>query len=112
MKLLIVGSAAYDTVETATGRGEEALGGAAVYSSVAASFYCPPGMVAVTVLVAVLMPLTVPSPELVLWPPGAPEISQVAWQKTSQAINSTPVSRRMITAAIRKIMNREDTTKY
>lgn len=47
MKLLIVGSAAYDTVETATGRVEEALGGAAVYSSVAASFYCPPGMVAV-----------------------------------------------------------------
>lgn len=47
MDLLIVGSAAYDTVETAAGRVEEALGGAAVYSSVAAGFYCRPAVVAV-----------------------------------------------------------------
>ena len=47
------------------------------------------------------------SPEFVLWPPGTPEISQLAGEKTSQAINSTPVSRRMMTAAIRKIVIRE-----
>ena len=52
------------------------------------------------------------SPESVLWPPGTPEISQFAGEKTSQAINSTPVSRRMITAAIRKIVSREGIAQY
>ena len=47
------------------------------------------------------------SPEFVLWLPGAPEISQVEGENTSQATNSTPVSRRMMTAAIRKIVIRE-----
>ncbi|MFO8056860.1 MAG: PfkB family carbohydrate kinase [bacterium] len=46
-KVLIVGSVAYDTIETAAGKVERTLGGAATYSSVAASFYCTPCMVAV-----------------------------------------------------------------
>ena len=45
--VLIVGSVAFDTVETPTGRVERALGGAAVYSSVAASFFCPVRMVGI-----------------------------------------------------------------
>lgn len=47
MRVLIVGSVAYDTVETAAGRVEMALGGAATYASVAASFYCEPSIVGV-----------------------------------------------------------------
>ncbi|MCK7580901.1 MAG: PfkB family carbohydrate kinase [Chromatiales bacterium] len=47
MKLLIVGSVAYDTVESAAGKVECALGGAATYASVAASCYCKPCIVAV-----------------------------------------------------------------
>lgn len=47
MRVLIVGSVAYDTVETAAGRVECALGGAATYASVAASFYCQPCLVGV-----------------------------------------------------------------
>lgn len=45
--VLIVGSVAFDTVETPSGRVERALGGAAVYSSVAASFFSPVRMVGV-----------------------------------------------------------------
>lgn len=45
--VLIVGSVAFDTVETPAGRVERALGGAAVYSSVAASFFSPVRMVGV-----------------------------------------------------------------
>ena len=47
MKVLIVGSVAYDTVETAAGKAERALGGAATYAAVAASFYCEPCLVGV-----------------------------------------------------------------
>jgi len=47
MKVLIVGSVAYDTVETAAGRVEYALGGAATYASVAAGFYAEPCLVGV-----------------------------------------------------------------
>ena len=47
MKLLIVGSVAYDTVETAVGKVDCALGGAATYASVAASYYCRPCLVGV-----------------------------------------------------------------
>ncbi len=47
MRVLIVGSVAYDTVETAVGKVECALGGAATYASVAAGFYCQPCMVGV-----------------------------------------------------------------
>lgn len=45
--VLIVGSVALDSVETPSGRVERALGGAAVYSSVAASFFCPVRLVGV-----------------------------------------------------------------
>lgn len=45
--VLIVGSVAFDTVETPAGRVERALGGAAVYSSVAASFFSPVRLVGV-----------------------------------------------------------------
>ena len=45
--VLIVGSVALDTVETPTGKVEMALGGAATYSSVAASFFSPVRMVGV-----------------------------------------------------------------
>lgn len=47
MKLLIVGSVAYDSVETAAGKVECALGGAATYAAVAASCYTKPCIVAV-----------------------------------------------------------------
>src|SRR3990170_1096770 len=39
--VLIVGSVALDTVRTPLGQVEDALGGAAVYSSVSASFFAP-----------------------------------------------------------------------
>lgn len=45
--VLIVGSVALDSVETPTGKVERALGGAAVYSSVAASFFSSVRMVGV-----------------------------------------------------------------
>lgn len=45
--VLIIGSVALDTVETPLGRVERALGGAAVYSSVAASFFSPVRVVGV-----------------------------------------------------------------
>lgn len=45
--VLIVGSVALDTVETPSGVAERALGGAATYSSVAASFFAPVRMVGV-----------------------------------------------------------------
>lgn len=45
--VLIVGSVALDSVETPAGRVEQALGGAAVYSAVAASFFCPVRIVGV-----------------------------------------------------------------
>ncbi len=47
MSILVVGSVAYDTVETPFGRAERVLGGAASYFSVAASFFCPVNLVAV-----------------------------------------------------------------
>jgi sugar/nucleoside kinase (ribokinase family) len=47
-KILMIGSMALDSVETPLGKVEEALGGAAVYSAVAASFFCAPSIVAVT----------------------------------------------------------------
>ncbi len=45
--LLIVGSVAFDNVKTPLGEVNEALGGAAVYSSVAASFFTPVNLVGV-----------------------------------------------------------------
>ncbi len=45
--VLIVGSVALDSVETPSGKVERALGGAAVYSSIAASFFSPVRLVGV-----------------------------------------------------------------
>lgn len=47
MSLVVVGSVALDTVETPRGRAEDALGGAALYFSLAASFFAPVRMVGV-----------------------------------------------------------------
>jgi sugar/nucleoside kinase (ribokinase family) len=47
MPILVVGSVAFDTVETPTGRAVEVLGGSASYFSVAASFFAPVRLVAV-----------------------------------------------------------------
>ncbi len=47
MKLVVVGSVAFDTIETPRGRVERALGGSAVYSSLAASRFCEPMLVGV-----------------------------------------------------------------
>jgi sugar/nucleoside kinase (ribokinase family) len=46
-ELLIVGSVALDSVETPSGHVENALGGAATFSSVAASLFCPVKLVGV-----------------------------------------------------------------
>lgn len=45
--LLLVGSVAYDSVETPFGKVERALGGSATYAAIAASYFCRPGIVAV-----------------------------------------------------------------
>ncbi|MBI3034162.1 sugar kinase [Candidatus Woesearchaeota archaeon] len=45
--LVIVGSVAIDSIETPFGKADNVLGGAATYSSIAASFFCKPGIVAV-----------------------------------------------------------------
>lgn len=47
MAILVVGSVAYDTVETPFGRAERVLGGSASFFSVAASFFVPVNLVAV-----------------------------------------------------------------
>lgn len=47
MSLLIVGSTAFDTIETPTAKRENILGGAAVFASYAASFFCPVNIVSV-----------------------------------------------------------------
>lgn len=47
MSLVVVGSVALDTVETPKGRADDALGGAALYFSLAASFFTPVQMVGV-----------------------------------------------------------------
>ena len=45
--ILIVGSVAFDSIETPTGSVERALGGSAVFASVAASYFASPRVVAV-----------------------------------------------------------------
>ncbi len=45
--ILVVGSVAFDTVENAHGRAERVLGGAASYSSISASYFARPSVVAV-----------------------------------------------------------------
>jgi len=47
MPILVVGSVAYDTVETPFGQAEQVLGGSASFFSVAASFFAPVNLVAV-----------------------------------------------------------------
>ncbi len=47
MSILVVGSVAYDTVETPFGKAERVLGGSASFFSVAASFFAPVSLVAV-----------------------------------------------------------------
>ena len=47
MSVLVVGSVAYDSVTTAAGSREDALGGSATYFSLAASYFVPVGVVAV-----------------------------------------------------------------
>ena len=47
MAILVVGSVAFDTVETPFGRAERVLGGSASFFSVAASFFVPVSLVAV-----------------------------------------------------------------
>ena len=47
MSILVVGSVAYDTVETPFGKAEKVLGGSASFFSVAASFFSPVNLVAV-----------------------------------------------------------------
>jgi sugar/nucleoside kinase (ribokinase family) len=47
MSLLVVGSVAFDALETPFGRSERELGGAATYFSVAASFFTPVNLVGV-----------------------------------------------------------------
>ncbi|HKA54079.1 MAG TPA: PfkB family carbohydrate kinase [Candidatus Binatia bacterium] len=47
MSILVVGSVAFDTIETPYGRAEEVLGGSAAYFAVAASYFAPVKLVAV-----------------------------------------------------------------
>lgn len=47
MSLLVIGTLAYDTIETETDRREEALGGSAMYFSLAASTFAKPQLVGV-----------------------------------------------------------------
>ena len=47
MSILVVGSVAYDTVETPFGRAERVLGGSASFFAVAASFFVPVSLVGV-----------------------------------------------------------------
>lgn len=47
MSLLVVGSVAYDTVKTPTNQCNEALGGSAIYFSIASSYFTPVSIVAV-----------------------------------------------------------------
>lgn len=46
-RLLVVGSVAYDSVRTPAGESTDALGGSAMFFSLAASMFCPVGIVAV-----------------------------------------------------------------
>lgn len=47
MSLLVIGTLAYDTIETATDRREDALGGSAMYFSIASSAFVKPQLVGV-----------------------------------------------------------------
>ena len=47
MSITVVGSVAYDSIETPAGRRERCLGGAATYFALAASFFCDVRVIAV-----------------------------------------------------------------
>ena len=47
MTLLVVGSVAYDSVQTPQGAREDALGGSATYFSIASSYFSPVSLVAI-----------------------------------------------------------------
>ena len=47
MSILVVGSLAYDTIETPWGKMDDALGGSALYFSAAASHFSPVNVVGV-----------------------------------------------------------------
>ncbi len=47
MSVLVVGTVAFDTIETSSGRAEKTLGGSAMYASAAASFFAPSQLVGV-----------------------------------------------------------------
>ena len=47
MSVLVVGTVAFDTIETSAGRAEKTLGGSAMYASAAASFFAPAQLVGV-----------------------------------------------------------------
>jgi sugar/nucleoside kinase (ribokinase family) len=47
VSLLVVGTLAYDSVETPAGKADDVLGGAATYFSIAASFFAPPRLVSI-----------------------------------------------------------------
>lgn len=46
-EVLVVGSVAFDTIENANGHAQQVLGGAASYSSICASYFAKPSIVAV-----------------------------------------------------------------
>ncbi|KAA3663276.1 MAG: sugar kinase, partial [Calditrichaeota bacterium] len=48
MDLVAIGTIAFDSVETPTGRADKQLGGTAVYLCLAASYFCKVGIVAAT----------------------------------------------------------------
>lgn len=47
MSLVVVGSVALDTIETPSGKVCDALGGSAIYASLAASYFAPTKVVGV-----------------------------------------------------------------
>ncbi|MBU0683409.1 MAG: sugar kinase, partial [Candidatus Omnitrophica bacterium] len=47
MKLTVIGSVAFDSVETPFGKKDDVLGGSATYASVSASFFTPVNLISV-----------------------------------------------------------------
>lgn len=47
MSLVIIGSVAFDTIETPFGRRNRIIGGSGTYAALAASFFTRPGLVSV-----------------------------------------------------------------
>ena len=47
MRLTVIGSVAFDSVETPFGKKEDVLGGSATYASVSASFFTPVNLISV-----------------------------------------------------------------